>query len=82
MDTLFPTSSPTLKPTSYYSFHPDTQKGAIISFIVLGSGIIIIILIIYFFCRKNVIHNHKLIKNKIIKDNTGSTNLPYDSSQI
>ena len=47
MDTLFPTSSPTMKPTTTYSFlnkNPDTQKGAIISFTVLGSVLLILIL--------------------------------------
>jgi hypothetical protein len=56
METLFPTSSPTEKPSSSDSLnnHPDTQRGAIISFTVLGSAILMLILIFSFFCRKNV----------------------------
>ncbi len=56
MDTLFPTSLPTLKPTYCFSLlnkHPDTQKGIIICFTVLGSVILIFILIIKFCCKTN-----------------------------
>jgi hypothetical protein len=83
MDTLFPTALPTLNPTSADNFlntHPDTKKGAIISFTVLGSGVLILSLIIYFFCRKNV--SQKSAKKQNNKENAGSTNLPEGSSQI
>jgi hypothetical protein len=56
-----------LKPTPCFSIfnkHPDTQKGTIIAFTYLGSSILILILIIYFCCRKNL--NEKPTKNKII----------------
>ena len=83
METLFPSSSPTLKPTPCFSIfnkHPDTQKGTIIAFTYLGSSILILILIIYFCCRKNL--NEKPTKKQNNKYNTDSTNLPYDSSEI
>ncbi len=67
METLFPTSSPTEKPSSSDSLnnHPDTQRGAIISFTVLCSGTLMLILIFSFFCRKNVNYASTKIPVKI-----------------
>lgn len=69
MNNLFPSSYPTFKPsTSFFNNHPDTKQGSIISFAVLASGILFLILISYFFCKKNVNYN--------------STNLQCVSSQV